>query len=730
MANPALDIGIKTEADGSIVVDLTQRRKSSDKPAADSKNHDANLADGVLDAGALSAIEADLHQGIDADISSRQQWVDNYNAGLLLLGLLLEKPQQLGNNTSTCRHPLLSWAIVQFQAQASGEMLPARGPVKVDNSTSSMLPEIAEALERDMNHYFKAVAREYYPDTDRALYYIGYGGTVFKKVYTCPLRERPVSEFVALPDLIVSNEATTLRDARRVTHQIEGFSLNRIRQMQEAGWWADVPVSLPTLNPSSTRTAVSRAVGITSTPTLQQDYPYTISECYTWLDLGKYGEAEPKQPDGLELPYVVTFDRDTRQVYAVRRNWRANDPRRAARQRFVKWGMVPGIGYLDMGYLNLLGNLDMAATALLRVLIDAGIYSIFPGGVRKKGMRMETNQIRPAPGEFPEIDTGDLPIQAAIMPLPFKGPAAESLALLQHIETQADRIIGAVNIQTKEGVKDIPVGTMMAAIETSAQPQIAVHKRLHNAQKDEFQLLRDEFEEMGEAGLALLKQGDQEQPYTAEQLFSAALIPASDPEMPAHLHRFMQATALEALSAAHPDLYNQRNVQQRILEMARINGMDEILLPPPDPTAPPPPDPAMIQLEMLKQIEDAKLALKKEDQDGRRALEQLALQIKAMQSKEELALKREESERKASVEAANDAAQSDAERDEATLRAALEAEQADKDRAARTDDAAADRESREAIATMGDQTKLIIEDKRIDAEPTEADPLRDKKSGP
>lgn len=741
------NIAITQQADGGVVVDLSARPKAaagSGNPDV-GKGFDDNLID-ALDYTSVNSIVEEVHQGVEADVQSRQQWVDNYNEGLSLLGLILEKPAQLNNNTSTVRHPMLAWAIIQGQALANGEMLPADGPVKVANEGS--LPDgVAEALERDLNFYLKTTAKEYYPDTDRALWYLYYGGTIFKKVYRCPLRQRPVSEAVYLPDLIVSNDTTTLVHARRVTHQIEGFSRNRILQMQSAGYWADVAVPQPTQNPSSTRTAISRIIGINPSTTISADHTHTIRECYTWLDLSTYGFDDKfagKKAEGLELPYVLTYDRDSRKGYRLSRNWDPNGGENAhmfARQRFAKWGMIPGIGYLDQGFLNILGNTELALTALERILVDAGIYSIFPGGVRVKGMRMETNEIRPAPGEFPEIDTGGMPINQAVMALPFKGPAGEVLALLQHLEGLGDKMAGTALITTKEGVKDIPVGTMMAMVEQSATTQVAVHKRLHNGQKDELMLLRDEFRDMGEPGYHLLRQRDKDQPYTMEQLFSASLLPASDPEMPAHIHRFMQATALESLSQANPDLYDRYRVQKRILEMGRINNPDEILVPPPPPSTEAPPDPNMIALQMQQALDQQELALKAGDLKGKQRIAEMKIALDKWIAEQELAMKQGEQAREAEAEGVKEQeramadteaerARIDAEKDLETLRAAQEAQAESERQAAELTKTELQLDSNERIAAMRDQTTLIVEGIRADAAPTEENPTKDKKSGP
>lgn len=723
MAKSATSVSIDQQADGSIVIDLSTRRVP-DRPERKS-THDENLAE-VLDDQALGVISAELIEGIEADISSRQAWVQNYNDGLKLLGILLEKGS-LDSKTSRVRHPLLMWAIVKFQAQARGEMLPVSGPAKVEQVDPTADPRIAQALEDDLNHYLTVTASEYYPDTDRGLFYLGYGGTIFKKVYRDPIRRRPVSECVYLPDLIISNDATDIPNASRVTHRVE-TSKQQILQLIDVGHFADLPVMQPTNNRPTTATALGQAIGVQASPQRPDDILHTLYECYCLLDLGRWDYGEKDQSPGLALPYRCTIDRDSRQIFELRRNWREDDDRRTARRRFVKWGLVPGIGYLDLGYLNLLGNHAMALTALERILIDAGIYSIWPGGVRAKGMRMETNELRPGPGEFPEIDTGGRPIQEAIMSLPFKGPAAEVLALLQHLEEQGEKTAGQVDIPTGTGLTNVPVGTIMAAIDQQAQPEIAVHQRLHTAQKEELWLLRELLVEDPE-GMALLKQGNQTQPYTAEQLGSSSLVPASDPNTPSRIHRVMQGTVLELLATNHPELYNQREVQKRILDIAKIHAPEEVLmpiLPPP----PPPQDPTMAVAQMQAEIEKTRLAMDKADKEGHLALDRLEATLKQRNADRELAIKEQTTKATVAADAQKTQQQALAGQVDAQARSAAEERSALRDSETTMANAEADRQSRERIAAMNDQTQLIIKGIEQLNEPVSDNPARDTKAGP
>lgn len=626
----AVAIDIQQGADGSVVIDLETRRS---EPKAASGRFDANLADSLPD-DALGDIANQLLEGIEADKRSRLDWLNNYNTGMQLLGLMLEQVAAAGEGKtiSRVRHPLLLWSIIKFQSLTQGEMLPASGPAKIRND-GDLSNEIAADLEKCFNRYLTTTASEYYPDTDRSLFYLGYGGTIFKKVYKCPIRRRPVSEFIPLPDLIVSQDAIDLTSALRVTHQIE-MTHQQVRRYQKMKYWVDIDLPQPSSVVTSTDQAESSFVtGVSATRERQADWPHTIYESYTTLDLSEWIK-EKGQDEGIELPYRVTIDADSRTVLEVRRNWRKDDPTWQPRKRFVKWGLIPGIGFLCLGYLHLLGNHTKALTALERIIIDSGMFANFPSGVRTKGTRMEKNVIQPGPGEFPEIDTGGLPINQAIMALPFKGPDETMLSLLQGLEAQGEKTAGQVEIKTGEGIADVPVGTIMAMIEQSTQVMTAVHRRLHQAQGEELILLRELLVEEP----SLLQIPGATPKWTAEQLASASLVPASNPNVPAHIHRIMQAVVLETLSTNHPELYNAYEVQRRILEIAKISNPETVLLPPGTPTGDGAQDPTLVLGMLQAQIAQLQLNLRKQTDERNAALKAAELQLKAKETDAKLGL--------------------------------------------------------------------------------------------
>jgi hypothetical protein len=565
---------VTVRADGGVDIDTNPQPEGV--AAARDTGFDENLAE-VLDERHLGAIAADLIEGINADETTRANWIATYNDGIDLLALKLEKPNKDAGTISTVRHPVLLEAVIRGQSLARSELLPASGPCKVRNDAADdeAAIEMATDLEQDFNHYLTVTATEYYPDTDRGFFYLYYGGVIYKKVYSCPLRKRPVSECVYAPDLIVSNEATDLQNALRVTHVIP-MSAKRVRQLQLAGMYLDVQLTTPSQMPRPTEEKEAEVSGVGARAPRPQDQERTIYECYTDLDLGTYGHKEKDVPERLPVPYKVSLDKDGIKVLEIRRDWKEGDKEFQRRKHFVKYGLIPGLGFLDYGYVHILGNTAKALTGMWRILIDSGMFNSFPGGVKVKG-RNDPKEIQPAPGEFPTIDIGAVDdIRKAIMPFPYNPPSPVLLQLAQQVGEDAQRLGNAVQIESGEGRTNVPVGTMMTMIEQQTQVMQAVHKRLHTAQQEELLLLKDLFAEDPSA-LHRFNKDPARQWKDAAEFQNANLVPASDPNVPAQVHRIMQATALSLVAGQNPDLYKRRNVQKRILKTLHIDDDGELL---------------------------------------------------------------------------------------------------------------------------------------------------------
>jgi hypothetical protein len=604
--------------DGSISISLDGKGigGKSESEAEKAKGWFRNLVEDIDD-GELSRIAEDLMRGIGDDIQSRQEWIEDRAQGIKLLGLKIEIPGLQGatdgapvEGMSKVRHPLLLEAVLRFQANARSEMLPTDGPVKIRNDGVGSTVEqdqLANALEKDLNHYLTATASEYYPDTDRMLLMLGFGGTAFKKVYYCPLRNRPISESVDANDLIVSNSATDLRNAKRVTHRTY-MRPSTVKRLQILNVYRDVDLSTPkSPDLDSVQREKNAQQGISQESFNPDDRDREIYECYCELDISGFEHKYKGKESGLEIPYRVTIDVSTKEILSLVRNYDEDDAELPmARQNFVKYTFVPGMGFYDLGLLHILGNTTNALTAAWREMLDAGMYANFPGFLMSDtGARQNTNIFRVPPGGGALVKTGGLPINQAIMPLPYKDVGGGLMTLTDNMAQTGARVGGTAEMAVGEGRADAPVGTTLALIEQATKILNAVHKRMHSAQAEEFQLLARCFREHPDSFWQ--RKGKPTYPWD-EQTFLQALddcdlIPQADPNTASHTQRLMKIMALKQLAASNPGMYDPIAIDTEALKAMGWSNPEQFLAPKSAQANPPP---ELIQAQALMQTNQMK----------------------------------------------------------------------------------------------------------------------------
>ena len=594
-----------------------------DRELSDDK-FEENLAE-RLGSDALSAIATEVLEGVEADIASRAGFIDNYNKGLDLLGLKIEEASSSRTqkrNVSKVGHPLLLEAVIKFQALARGELLPAIGPCKVltVGGSSEEEDQLASDLESDMNYFLTQVDKGYYPDFDRGLFALAFGGNLFKKVYRDPLKRYPVSRSIQIEDLIVSEDAADINDAHRVTHR---FFLKKgvLKKMQYVGEYVDVPLNAGAPTIDSTKLKQGSVIGVQFTTSREQDQEHELYETYTDLDLGAHGFREKGCPKDVPLPYIVTIDRQSRNVLSLRRNWKKGDKQYTKRHRIVHYGLIPSFGFLCLGYLHLLGNQTRALRAIWRILIDAGMFATFPGGMKAKGVRTDTNEIAPGPGEFVDVDIGPFDkLGDAFMMMPYKEPSAIFMQLAEAIEGGSQRMGGVPDMPVDEGRTHIPVGTMMAMVEQSTQQMASTHKRIHAAMQEELSLLKELFAEDPEA-LTIMARNPARKAYTQAAFTNVDLVPATDPNIPSQMHRIQQATALISLTQNSPGMYDEQAINRRALKAIGINDWQALM----HQTPQPPPPPPQVQAKMAE-LDLRKQEMQQEAQDTQRKAAHEAVQ--------------------------------------------------------------------------------------------------------
>lgn len=605
--------------DGTLLIDFSGGQP---KNPLKSMNFQDNLA--LSDDLPFAGVAEELIREIEDDIASRAEWMDMREHGLELLGLKIESPRaDVGSSSaplegmSTVRAPTLLQACLKFQANARGEMLPAAGPVKVMDKSGAGSTEAdswADILETDMNVYLTQTLPGYYEDTDGMFFYAGFGGSGFKKVYHCPLRRMPVSDSVDASDLIVNGAAKDLRTARRVTHRIT-MRDSMVKRMQIARVYRDVPLGPASFMANTETDAEGRITGISANPTRPEDYDRTIYETLCERDFGEH-------PNGMPLPYKVTVDKDSMQVLEIRRNWNEDDPMYMPKSMYVRFPYVEAMGFYGIGLLHIVGNSTKAMTGAMREALDAGMFASFPGFLHSlDSNRQETNELRVPPGGSMGIKTSGQDIRNVVMPLPYKDVTPGLMSLMEMVLGQADKLSGAAEFPTGEGVQNAPVGTTLAIIDQSAKIMEAVHKRFHAAQSEEFRLLKERFLEDPEA---FWRHNPNNTTNWDKETFVQALnmcdlVPVADPNTPTHTHRLMKGQALAQLVAINPQLYDVRHVNEVILRLIGYSSPDEFLLPIGTPQMPNPQVMVAQAKQQELQLKGQELQVKQQDAQVRAA---------------------------------------------------------------------------------------------------------------
>jgi len=565
------------EGGATIVFDEPEKRISS-------LGFGANLADEMDDTD-LASISKDLTSLIEEDKSSRAEWEKTYEEGLTLLGLTYEERTEPFNGATGVTHPILNEAVTQFQAQAYKELLPAGGPTRTQ-VIGKVTPEKeaqAERVKNYMNFQITEIMEEYDPDFDQMLYYVGYGGSAFKKVYYDGDLGRATSPFVQAKDLIVPYSAKDLSTAERVTHVVRVTS-NTLKKQQVSGFYRDVELQDPTENSDDIiKDKQDKITGLEPSSTPDE---FVLYECHCNLDIEGSEDVDAEgEPTGVKLPYIVTIEATSGEVLSIRRNYREEDTRKRKRQYFVHYKFLPGLGFYGFGLVHLIGNLSRSSTSLLRQLIDAGTLSNLPAGFKAKGMRIQDQESPLQPGEWRDVDAPGGALRENLMPLPYKEPSATLFSLMGFCISAAQKFIGTTDLGMGEGNQEMPVGTTIALLERGSRVMSAVHKRLHYAQKQELKLLASVFAE----------DLPEEYPYEvpgAEQSVKAQdfdrridIVPVSDPNIYSMTQRITLAQEQLKLAQLSPDMHNMYEAYRRMYSALGVQNIDAVLVPPTEPKA-------------------------------------------------------------------------------------------------------------------------------------------------
>jgi hypothetical protein len=567
---PAIEIEIEDPESVSIKAgDLEIVLEKEDMDDEFNENLAENLDDDVL-----TELAGDLIGEYQSDIDSRKDWVQTYVDGLELLGLKIEERTEPWPGACGVYHPLLSEAIVKFQSETIMETFPAAGPVKTSilgQETQERI-EAAQRVKEDMNYQLTEVMVEYRPEHERMLWGLGLSGNAFKKVYFDPNLGRQVSLFVPAEDIVVPYGASSLETSERVTHVMRKTK-NELRKLQVMGFYKDVELDDPTDTLDEIEKKIAEQMGFKAS----QDDRYKLLEMHVYLDLPGYEDKDEKGKEtGIALPYVVTIEKGTETVLAIRRNYHADDPNKQKRDHFVHYGYVPGFGFYCFGLIHLIGAFAKSGTSILRQLVDAGVLSNLPGGFKTKGLRVKGDDTPIAPAEFRDVDVASGTIKDNIMTLPYKEPSQVLYTLLGTIVDEGRRFASAADLKVSDMSAQSPVGTTLAILERTLKVMSAVQARVHYAMKQEFKLLKniirdytpEDYEYDPVEGPPRAKRSDYDM---------VEVLPVSDPNSATMSQKVVQYQAALQLAQSAPQLYDLPLLHRQMLEVLGIRNASKLV---------------------------------------------------------------------------------------------------------------------------------------------------------
>jgi hypothetical protein len=562
---PDIEIELELEPiDGEELEDQSKEGTADD--------FDANLAE-FMDDKDLQALGEELVGDFDKDTGDRRDWIQTYVDGLKLLGLKYEDRTEPWQGACGVFHPMLTESVVRFQSESMMETFPAMGPVKTQivGAIDVLREEAAARVREDMNYQLTEVMTEYRSEHEKMLWSLPLAGSAFKKVYYDPSKGRQVATFIPAEDIVVPYGASNIEDAERVTHVMRKTE-NELKKLQHAGFYLDCDLGDPIVELDDIEKQKAEENGMSAI----QDDRYRLLEMHVMLDLEGFEDMENGEETGIALPYVVTIEKGTRKILAIRRNWYEDDPLKIKRQHFVHYQYIPGFGFYGYGLIHLIGGYAKSATMLIRQLVDAGTLSNLPGGLKSRGLRIKGDDTPIQPGEFRDVDVPSGSIRDNILPLPYKEPSQVLFSLFNQIVQEGRAFASSGDMSVSDMSAQAPVGTTLALLERTLKVMSAVQARLHYAMKQEFKLLKviiadytpEEYAYEPEEGSRSVKRADYDM---------VDVIPVSDPNAATMAQKVVQYQAVLQLAQSAPQLYNLPLLHRQMIEVLGVKNANKLV---------------------------------------------------------------------------------------------------------------------------------------------------------
>ena len=533
---------------------------------------DRNLAED-MDESDLQDIASELVGMFDADIAARKDWADTYVEGMKLLGLKLEEKTEPWEGACGVFHPMLTESVVRFQSESIMETFPASGPVRttIIGKETRAKEQAATRVREDMNFKLTEQMTEYRPEHEKLLWNLPLAGSAFKKVYYDPSLGRQVAMFIPAEDVIVPYGAANLETADRVTHQMRKTK-NEMKKLMAAGFYRDVDLPEPSGELDDIEKKKAEGTGYSAT----QDNRYRVLEMHVNFNLPGYEDKKDGEDTEIGLPYVITIEKQSGTILAIRRNWYEEDVLKLKRNHFVHYQYIPGFGFYGYGLIHLIGGYARSATSIIRQLVDAGTLSNLPGGLKSRGLRVKGDDTPIAPGEFRDVDVPSGSIRDNILPLPYKEPSQVLYTLFQNIVQEGRAFATAGDAKISDMGAQAPVGTTLAILERTLKVMSAVQARVHYAMKVEFKLLKtiiadytpEEYDYEPEEGSRAAKKADYD---------DVEVIPVSDPNAATMAQKIVQYQAVLQLAQSAPQLYNLPLLHRQMVEVLGVKNAAKLI---------------------------------------------------------------------------------------------------------------------------------------------------------
>ena len=565
-------IEIEIEDPEKVTIGIGDAEIVIDPDAMADDEFNANLAE-ELSEKYMTELSSDLIEDFSNDVNSRKDWLETYVDGLELLGLKIEERSEPWEGACAVYHPLLSEALVKFQAETMMETFPAAGPVKtsiIGKETDECI-EAAQRVQENMNYQLMDQMPEYRPEHERMLWGLGLAGNAFKKVYYDPALQRQVSIFVPAEDMVVPYGASNLETAERITHVMRKTE-QEIHTLQHMGFYRDIELGEPDYDLDEVEKKIAEQMGFDAT----NDDRYKILEMNVNLDLEGYEDEDDDGKTGIALPYIVTIDKGTQEILSVRRNWKQDDSLQKRREHFVHYGYIPGFGFYCFGLIHLIGGFSKSGTMLLRQLVDAGTLSNLPGGFKARGLRIKGDDTPIGPAEWRDVDAPSGTLRDNLMPLPYKEPSQVLASLMDKIIEEGRRFASASDMKVSDMSANSPVGSTLAILERTLKVMSAVNARIYYSMKKEFLLLKNIIADYSDpnyqydpsTGTPGAKQSDYSK---------VALIPVADPNAATMAQKVVQYQAVMQMAQQNPDIYDLPELNKQMLEVLGVKNINKLI---------------------------------------------------------------------------------------------------------------------------------------------------------